>query len=204
MERNEMGSSPATRRPRFGVAHIVVLVLVVAVGVVLVTRYLVAITRSAEVQRASGCLALDPQRFDLPAPDFDLPDLQGVRHRLSGYRGKVVLLNFWATWCPPCVEELPSLAELHRATADRKDVALVTVSVDDNAKVVQKFLDRHRTVFGPFLVLIDPGKKVAKSFGTVKFPETYLVDREGVVRYRFINKRDWSSPAAQACIRSLL
>jgi peroxiredoxin len=199
-----MGRSAANDRPRFGVAQVAVLVIVVAMGAVLVTRYLFAITRSAQLQRTSGCLALDPQRFGLPAPDFDLPDLQGVRHRLSGYRGKVVLLNFWATWCPPCVEELPSLAQLHRATAGRRDVALVTVSVDENAKVVREFLDRHRTVFGPFPVLIDPSKKVAKAFGTVKFPETYLVDRKGIVRYRFINKRDWSSAAAQACIRSLL
>lgn len=96
------------------------------------------------------------------------------------------------------------MAQLQRALADRPDVAMMTVSVDDTAAQVKKFLEQHRALFGSIPVLMDPSKKVPESYGTKKFPESYLIDRTGTVRYRFINKRDWSSPLALSCIESLL
>lgn len=81
---------------------------------------------------------------------------------------------------------------------------LLTVSVDDSAKVVQEFLSRHRRVIGAMRVLIDPSRKIPRSYGTEKFPESYLIDQHGVVRFRFINKRNWASPVAQSCIQSVL
>lgn len=173
------------------------------VGGLLCYHYLTALASSAERERLGACLALEPQQFAIKAPPFALPDLEGDRTRLASSRGRVVLLNFWATWCPPCVEELPSMVRLQRALADT-DFQLLTVSVDDDTATVKQFLARHRRILGELPVLMDPDKGVARSYGTVKFPESYLIDRRGYVRYRFINKRDWSSPTSLACIRSLL
>lgn len=184
-------------------AHILALAAVCAGASLLVARYLTAISGAAQRQRAGACIALDPQPLGVKAPDFERPDLEGVRHRLSALRGKVVMLNFWLTSCRPCVEEMPSIARLQRMLAHRRDdFALVTVSVDQEAKVVRAFLERHG--FGSIPVLLDPDRKVPASFGTTKFPETYLIDRSGTIRHRFINKRDWDGPAALRCIDSLM
>jgi len=196
-----MGDAP---RPGLRVSHILALAVVAAAGALLVARFLIAVSGDAEVGGKDACLALQPEIRSTPAPGFTLPDLEGKKRSLAESRGKVVLLNFWATWCPPCVEELPSMAQLQRALADRPDVAMMTVSVDDTAAQVKKFLEQHRALFGSIPVLMDPSKKVPESYGTKKFPESYLIDRTGTVRYRFINKRDWSSPLALSCIESLL
>jgi peroxiredoxin len=185
-------------------SHIVILALVAAAGTLLAVRFFQAVSVSADENRAGACLALAPVRQATKAPDFTLPDLQGKKRSLSDYRGKVVLLSFWATWCPPCVDELPSMARLQARMKGQPDFALVTVSVDDSAKVVKKFFKRQGALFRPEAVLMDPSRKVPASFGTVKFPETYLIDRTGTVRHRFINKRDWDSGPALDCVRSLL
>jgi peroxiredoxin len=184
--------------------HILILALVAAAGTLLAIRLLKAVSVAAERERAGACLALAPDNVQeaRKAPDFALPDLRGKKRRLSDYRGKVVLLSFWATWCPPCVEELPSLARLQSLMKGEEGFVLLIVSVDDSAKAVRAFFEKHGAPVGPEAVLIDPSRKVPASFGTVKFPETYLIDRSGLVRHRFINKRDWSGEAALQCLRS--
>ena len=156
-------------------------------------------------ERAGPCLALQGAEDGRPAPPFELIDSKGRTHRLSDYAGHVVLLNFWATWCPPCVEEAPALEALARAV-EGLGVAALAVSVDDGWEVVRRFVAGGG--FGietpKLTLLLDTGRTVATGLGTTKFPETYLVDRDGRIVYRFVNKRDWSGPDAQACIRSLL
>jgi peroxiredoxin len=134
------------------------------------------------------------------APEFRLQALDGRVVSLSDFRGKVVMVHFWATWCPPCVDELPTIEKLHRTIAD-KDFQLLAVSVDDGAPEVAAFLKKNKM---DLPVLLDPGRKTAGHYGTYKFPETYIVDRQGVVRLKVIGPRDWSIPANVKLVRDAL
>lgn len=172
--------------------------IVAALAIVLVAQWVGAI-ETARVAGSSVCYGLQPEPVDTPAADLALPDLAGNKRSLRDLRGKVVLLHFWFTRCPPCVEELPSLLKLHKAMKGT-DFELVTVSVDERLEDVKPFLQRHGLTELP--VLYDASRKIPESFGTTKYPESYLIDREGTVRYRFVNKRNWSSPIARACLDS--
>jgi peroxiredoxin len=153
--------------------------------------------------RAAACLALRPD--PLPpalqtgeAPDFELKDVSGRSISLRSLRGHPVFLNFWATWCPPCTEEMPSMENL-AVGLDGTDVRTVAVSVDEDWDVIKRFFSSG-TRLG---VLLDQSREVPKRYGTDKFPETYFIDARGFVRHYFINKRDWSRPEAIACLESL-
>ncbi|MEK6744006.1 MAG: TlpA disulfide reductase family protein [Nitrospirota bacterium] len=135
------------------------------------------------------------------APEFRLLSLEGKEISLSSYRGKVVMVHFWATWCPPCVEELPTLERLHRAYFG-KNLEILAVSVDEGgAGAVGQFMQRNKFALP---VLLNPDQSVARSYGTLKFPETYLVDREGIVRKKIIGAADWMSPAAHEIIQNMV
>lgn len=134
------------------------------------------------------------------APEFRLQATDGRSVSLSNFRGKVVMVHFWATWCPPCVEELPTIDKLNRTIAD-KDFQLLAVSVDDETSEVAAFLKKHGLNLP---VLLDPGRKTAGLYGTYKFPETYIVDRRGVVRMKVIGPRDWSNPANVKLVQDML
>ena len=124
-----------------------------------------------------------------PAFSFRLPARGGGEVDLSSLRGKTVL-NFWATWCPPCREEMPSLSRLAQSF-DPQSFEVVTVSVDDGWEPVEKFLAAPRT---PYRVVLDEGAKVSRTYGTTKFPESYLVDRDGKLRLKFVGPRNWTDP----------
>jgi peroxiredoxin len=109
---------------------------------------------------------------------------------LSQFRGQVVVLNFWATWCPPCVEEMPSLVEMQRRLK-AKGVTVVGVSMDVDEKAYQQFLKDHGV---NLLTVRDPDQKSSALYGTFKFPETYIIDRNGVMRRKFIGAVDWTAP----------
>jgi peroxiredoxin len=135
------------------------------------------------------------------APEFRLSALDGKQSGLSDYRGKVVMVHFWATWCPPCVDELPTLERIYRSFDDR-DFVLLAVSVDEGgAETVTTFMQRNRLTIP---VLLNPGGSVAKSYGTFKFPETYLLDRRGIVRYKVIGAADWSLPVNVKAVRDMI
>jgi len=135
------------------------------------------------------------------APEFRLLSLDGRTVDLSTYRGRVVMVHFWATWCPPCVEEIPTLESLYRAYFG-KDLEVLAVSVDKGgAGAVGQFMQKNRFALP---VLLNPDQSVARAYGTFKFPETYLVDREGVVHRKIIGAVDWMSPAAQQIIQAML
>ena len=127
------------------------------------------------------------------APAFELPNLEGQKRRLNDYLGRVVILNFWTKTCRPCLEEMPSLAELGKLIQSRRDIALVTITTDESAEDARGTL---RSVLGgpaPFEVLVDPDAKVVNGkFGTKLFPETWFVDPRGVIRARIDGARDWS------------
>jgi len=133
------------------------------------------------------------------AEDFAI-DSGGKPGHLSDLRGKVVVLNFWATWCPPCVEETPGLIELNQRIASRNGVVL-GVSVDEDENAYQQFLEQHKI---DFLTSRDPSKKSAQDYGTVMYPETYIIDRRGKIVRKIIGPQDWNSPEMLAYFDNLL
>ena len=148
-----------------------------------------------------ACAALRPNplsaRVQALVPDFDLPDLAGKKVSLRSLRGRPVLVSFFATWCRPCVEEAPSLEVLAGRLGDSATVAIV--SVDEDLDALKIFYAKGTRA----TVVRDEGQKVSASFGTFKFPESFLIDPAGKVRYAFINQRDWSVPEAAACVEGL-
>jgi len=141
-----------------------------------------------------------PLRPGGPAPGFVLPDLDGREVRLGELRGKVVLVNFWATWCKPCEDEMPAMQRLHDALAPA-GFELLAVSVDDTEEPVREFQERLGLRFP---ILMDPAKDVADSYQSFRFPESFLVDRDGTLVARYIGPRDWDAPAYVDRIRRLL
>ena len=122
------------------------------------------------------------------APDFTVQDADR-KVTLHDLRGKVVVLNFWATWCPPCVEEMPSLVKLQSNLKDR--VVVLAVSVDEDERSYRAFLKKNNV---DLLTVRDPQQKSNELYGTFKFPETYIIDRNGVVQRKFIGPVDWTRP----------
>ncbi len=138
------------------------------------------------------------------AEDFPL-ELAGKPSHLSDLRGKVVVLNFWATWCPPCVEEAPSLNRLQKYIESRNGVVL-GVAADEDPAIVQRFLHDQGIVFSTYR---DPSTKnnhspIAQSYGTSMYPETYVIDRHGKIARKLIGFQQWDSPAMLAYFDTLL
>ena len=123
------------------------------------------------------------------APDFTLKTLDGDSVSLSQFRGKVVFLNFWASWCPPCREEMPAMNRLNQVFADR-DFVMLAVNTEQNKGVVEDFLSKRPH---DFTVLLDPQGTVQSLYQVFRFPETFLLDKEGRIVERFLGARDWSA-----------
>lgn len=162
--------------------------LVFFAGVVVVFAVLVTWTRQ-------------PNRKVLPAQDFLLPDLQGQAVRLSQLKGKVVMLNIWTTWCPPCRKEMPTMEALYRRLRDA-DFVMLAVSQD---------VDGHKTVLPyvreggyTFPVLLDVRGEVGRRYGVTGYPETFIIDRQGHIVYHHIGYNDWSQPTVEQALRRLI
>jgi thiol-disulfide isomerase/thioredoxin len=130
------------------------------------------------------------------APDFTVSDGSTSIH-LASYRGRVVLLNFWASWCAPCIEELPSLLELQH---DNPNLAVLAVSIDEDPDAYSSFLVRRHV---DLITVRDPGETTAKLYNTEMWPETYVIDRKGFIRRKFVGAQDWSSPEIRGYLKSL-
>jgi cytochrome c biogenesis protein CcmG/thiol:disulfide interchange protein DsbE len=131
------------------------------------------------------------------APDFTLSDGSNTVN-LASYRGHVVLLNFWFSTCPPCIAELPSLLELHR---DMPRLDIIAVSVDKDAATYKRFVTTHHV---DLITVRNPSASIPTLYHTEAFPETYLIDRNGVIRYKFVSNQDWNDPEIRAMIKSLM
>jgi len=130
-----------------------------------------------------------PVQVGQEAPAFALDDLQGKPITLSELRGKVVLLHFWATWCPPCLVELPQLFKFSKGL-DQNHFKLLAISVDDTSpEKIRKFLGSWGY---DVPVYHDPGGKLAGRYGTYRYPETYILDHQGVVQKKIIGAADWN------------
>ena len=143
----------------------------------------------------TGCYhGSKPASIGTPAPDFTIRD-SDRSVTLSQFRGQVVVLNFWATWCPPCIEEMPSLVQLQKKFED-KGVTVLGISVDDDATDYHKFLKDYGI---GFLTVREGGTKTdtgvlsptANKYGTFRIPESYIIDRHGTIRRKFIGPVDW-------------
>lgn len=131
------------------------------------------------------------------APDFELPNLSGKPVKLSSFRGKTVILNFWSKTCPPCLEEMPSLKVLAHSIRNSDRVVLLTVTTDESAEDAKNTLTSVLGEEIPFEVLIDPdGKVVGDKFGTKLYPETWFIDPKGVIAARIDGARDYGTAAA--------
>jgi len=135
------------------------------------------------------------------APNFTLRDLSGNAMSLSQLRGKVVLLNFWATWCGPCRVEMPAMEQLYR-TLPRREFEILAVSTDPQGAVVTYPFQREMGFTFP--ILHDSEYRVGLMYGARTIPLTFMVDRRGIVRQKIFGARDWDSPEARDLIHELM
>jgi cytochrome c biogenesis protein CcmG/thiol:disulfide interchange protein DsbE len=149
----------------------------------------------------SGCLtACDrgshPRQTGRPAPDFTVSDGSRTVH-LADYRGKVVILNFWATWCAPCIAELPSLTAMQQQLPQ---VQVLAVSLDEDPQAYRDFLTEHKV---GLLTVNDPAKQSSALYDSFRWPESYVIDQHGVIRRKFVGAQDWTSPEVLQYLRRL-
>lgn len=139
-----------------------------------------------------------PHQIGTVAPDFTVND--GARSvDLAKLHGDVVVLNFWATWCAPCIEELPSLVAMQ---SQLSRVKVIAISTDDDASAYSQFLTNHS--MGNLTVIRDGQQRANALYGTFRYPETYVIDRRGIIRRKFIGPQDWTSPEIEAYLKDLL
>jgi peroxiredoxin len=141
---------------------------------------------TAEEFKALGLAALKEGTRSI---DFTLSDLSGKKVSLSAYQGKLVFLNFWATWCPPCRAEMPSMERLYQKLK-AKGLVILAVDLQEDAKSVQKFVDEHKLTF---TVLLDSDGKVGATYGARSIPTSYIIGRDGSALGGTIGGREWDS-----------
>ncbi|GBE38749.1 thiol-disulfide oxidoreductase ResA [bacterium BMS3Bbin08] len=134
------------------------------------------------------------------APEFTANDLSGKRVALKKFKGKPILLNFWATWCPYCREERPKLIKLYKEYRSQ-GLVIVAVSTDRSAQKVKDYLKK---VPMDFEMLHDNTKEAAAAYGVYSLPTSFLIDREGIIKYKFMGLRDWTSSGSKTLIDKLL
>jgi cytochrome c biogenesis protein CcmG/thiol:disulfide interchange protein DsbE len=146
---------------------------------------------------ATGCdRGSHPQEIGKPAPDFTVTDDTSSMH-LASYRGKIVLLNFWASWCTPCIVELPSLQQFHR---EHPEYPILAVSIDEDEGAYRRFLVQRHV---DFTTVWDPKQTASTKYGTTGWPETFVIDRQGQIRRRFIGATDWNDPEILRFLKTL-
>ena len=169
----------------------ILLVLVVAIPIILISLK----------ERGARSRFTRPLQEGRPAPDFTFPDLDGRRVSLSDFRGKVVFVNIWATWCPPCRDEMPSMQTLYERFKG-EHFEILAVSIDaDGRKAVVPFMQQMNLTFP---ALLDPKEQIRSLYRITGVPETFIVDREGVLVNKVIGPMDWSSPQVFGFFQELI
>ncbi|MBI5892913.1 MAG: TlpA family protein disulfide reductase [Deltaproteobacteria bacterium] len=164
----------------------------IAVAVLLVIVLVVVFGRSEKFK---------PVDAGMQATEFTLPDLKGQMKSLKDYRGKVVFLNFWATWCKPCREEMPSMQEVYTTLMGQK-FEILAVSIDkDGAEVIEKFVKEYGLTFP---ILHDRKGVIKEVYKTTGVPETFIIDQNGVIAEKIMGPRDWRDERNLKIILELL
>jgi DsbE subfamily thiol:disulfide oxidoreductase len=170
--------------------------VIIVVGVVLVAALLGVVfgTKKHETRPAKALVGLD-------SPELSVGDPSGATVRLADLKGTVVFVNYWATWCPPCREEMPSIQNLYRRFRDEKGFRMVTILYRDDYQKAMAYLKDNNY---DFPVMLDIDGKSAAAYGVTGVPETYIIDRKGTLRQKMIGPFDWSSPEAVSFISDLM
>lgn len=134
------------------------------------------------------------------APAFSIVTDSGETVSRDSFGGEVLVLNFWATWCPPCLEEMPSLSQLHQQL-NGDGVVVLGISVDEDEAMYRGFIENHNI---SFLTARDPAARISSDFGTFRYPETYIITGDGKVARKIIGAANWTDPRMIGYIRSLL
>ncbi|MCL2270041.1 MAG: TlpA family protein disulfide reductase [Treponema sp.] len=152
---------------------------------------------AAQLLRKAGIQVINQRT----APhNFTLQLLGGEKAALSSYRGKVVILNFWATWCPPCRAEMPSMETLYQRY-NKQGLEILAVDLGEDSNTVQMFIQSNRYTFP---VMLDSDSKVGNAFGITAIPTTYIIDREGKIIGRIVGSIHWDTPQVFAAFDALL
>jgi peroxiredoxin len=150
---------------------------------------------------AAGCKPKGGGLVGAPAPEFSLADLKGNAVRLANLKGRVVFMNLWATWCEPCRQEMPGMQGLYDTLAGR-DFEMLAVSSDQSKReVIERFVTANRLTFP---VLLDPDLQVADRYKVTGYPETFVIDRNGIVVAHEIGPRHWNAPDSIAAFKKLI
>jgi peroxiredoxin len=137
----------------------------------------------------------------VPAPGFSLPGIDRKLVNLEDYKGKVVLLNIWATWCPPCVEEMPSMEKLYQELKD-EDFVILAVSIDvSGSNVVTLFMEKHKLSFP---ALTDTQGTLKTLYQTTGVPESFIIGKDGIIAEKIIGPRDWATPEVISYFKNLI
>jgi thiol-disulfide isomerase/thioredoxin len=189
-----------------------------AVGGVFVFGFAWALRPAVAIQNDSPCRPLRPEAREGAAVDFEVQDLEGNVVHLSDFAGKFVVLNFWATWCEPCITEWPQVNQLAERLADDDDIVVIAMSIEENRDDIYPFLERMAMArnLAPegavpqwelttnVKVLWDPNHNVHTQYGTQQIPDTYFVDEHGQLVHAYINVRQWGSADALVCLDSVV
>jgi len=162
-------------------------------------QFLLSTLLLAAAGRAAAQQPLKPWA-GVVTPPLELADLDGKTHRLADYRGKAVLVNFWATWCAPCREEMPSIERL-RAQLAGKPFAVLAVNVGESADAARAFA---ATMPLGFPLLLDRDTRVSRAWGARVLPATYLIGPDGVARFSYFGELDWAKPDVRAVVERLM
>jgi peroxiredoxin len=208
--------APAAIPSKTETRKIIAITIIGAACLFLGIRYAFLIQPAAAREIQAACTGLrpssnNPQLGRVPTEasvDFKAQDHEGKMVNLSDYRGQVVFVNFWASWCNVCKSEKPGLEQMAGALqSEYQDFKVLSLASDASWEPVRERLPEGSS----FQVLLDPPANedenlgtIAKSFGLKAVPESFVVDRDGRIRYYFINKRDWDSGVAETCIRSVI
>jgi thiol-disulfide isomerase/thioredoxin len=170
--------------------------------IVLLVGLMLSVTAQADWQQPELSHNLTPMKKVVAASDFRLQDMDEEYKKLSEYRGKVVLLNFWATWCPPCIREMPSMERLQNKV-DAKTFKVIALNQMESADDVFAFTGQLE-VDPTFEILFDSNSEVSRNYAVRGLPTTYLIDKKGNIRYRAVGGREFDHPEVIKLVKQLM